>query len=51
MEKQSSNVADITSEEKKQKAIIIFLESLEDNSKAEKAVSYVTAIDLNADKE
>ena len=39
----------VTSVEKKQQAIIIFLESLEGNPKAEKAVSELTATDLNTD--
>ena len=40
----------VTSVEKNQQAIIIFLESLEGNLKAEKAVSDLTETDLNIDK-
>ena len=39
-----------TSVEKNQQAIIIFLESLEGNLKAEKAASDLTATDLNTDQ-
>ena len=40
----------VTSVEKNQQAIIIFLESLEGNTKAEKAVSDLTATELNTDQ-
>ena len=40
----------VTSVEKNQQAIIVFLESLEGNLKAEKAVSDLTETDLNIDK-
>ena len=40
----------VTSVEKNQQAIIIFLEFLESNPKAEKAVSDITATDLNTDQ-
>ena len=39
----------VASVEKNQQAIIIFLESLEGNLKAGKAVSDLTATDLNTD--
>ena len=40
----------VTSVWKNQQAIIIFLESLEGNTKAEKGVSDLTATDLNTDQ-
>ena len=40
----------VTSVEKNQQAIIIFLESLEGNTKAEKAVSDLSATELNTDQ-
>ena len=40
----------VTSVEKNQQAIIIFLEFLESNPKAEKAVSDITATDLNTEQ-
>ena len=49
MEKQSLNVADSNLSGKE--SANIFLESLEGNPKAEKAVSDVTATDLNTDQE
>ena len=50
MEKQNSNVAVSYSSKKKERAIIVQLEPLDNNVKAEKAVDQLTATELNNDK-
>ena len=50
MEEQNSNVAaNGIYRDKKEKAIVVLLESLDYNTKAEKAVSEFTATELNSD--
>ena len=49
VEKQNSNVAVSYFSTKKEQAIIVWLESLDNNVKAEKAVDQLTVTELNAD--
>ena len=49
MEKQNSNVAVSYFSTKKEQAIIVWLESLDNNVKAEKAVDQLTVTELNVD--
>ena len=49
MEEKNSKVVVATSTDKKEQAIIVLLESLDNNTKAEKAVSEFNGTELNSD--